>query len=58
MCLRARFITAHTDGVEATCRKLGAAYHRLTTERPLELALFDYMRGRMQRGKFVRRNLQ
>jgi len=53
-----RKFTAHTDGVEATCRKLGAAYHRLTTDRPLELALFDYMRGRMQRGKFVRRNLQ
>ena len=48
--------TAHNAGIESTCRKLGASYHRLLTNRPLELALFDFMRGRMQRGKLVRRN--
>ncbi len=51
-----RQFTAHNAGIESTCRKLGAAYHRLTTDRPLELALFDFMRGRMQRGKLIRRN--
>jgi len=50
-----RKITAHNAGIESVCRKLGAAYHRLTTDRPLELALFDFLRGRMQRGKFTRR---
>jgi uncharacterized protein (DUF58 family) len=50
-----RKITAHNAGIESVCRKLGAAYHRLTTDRPLELALFDFLRARMQRGKFVRR---
>jgi uncharacterized protein (DUF58 family) len=52
-----RKFTAHNAGIESVCRKLGAAYHRLTTNRPLELALFDFLRGRMQRGKFVRRNV-
>jgi uncharacterized protein (DUF58 family) len=51
-----RKFTAHNAGIESACRKLGAAYHRLTTDRPLELALFDFLRGRMQRGKVIRRN--
>jgi uncharacterized protein (DUF58 family) len=51
-----RQFTAHNAGIESACRKLGAEYHRLTTDRPLELALFDFLRGRMQRGKVVRRN--
>jgi uncharacterized protein (DUF58 family) len=50
-----RQFTAHNAGIESACRKLGAAYYRLTTSRPLELALFDFLRGRMQRGKFTRR---
>ena len=53
-----RKFTAHNAGIESACRKLGAAYHRLTTDRPLELALFDFLRARMQRGKFVRRNVR
>jgi uncharacterized protein (DUF58 family) len=51
-----RKFTAHNAGIESACRKLGAAYHRLTTDQPLELALFDFLRSRMQRGKLVRRN--
>lgn len=42
---------AHIAAVEQSCRKLGISYHRLSTDRPLELALFDFLRGRMQRGK-------
>src|SRR6185369_9105174 len=43
-----RKFTAHNAGIESACRKLGAAYHRLVIDQPLELALFDFMRGRMQ----------
>jgi len=41
----------HIGAVEQSCRKLGIGYNRLSTDRPLELALFDFMRARMQRGK-------
>ena len=51
-----RKFTAHNAGIESACRKLGAEYHPLTTDHPLELALFDFLRGRMQRGKLIRRN--
>jgi len=51
-----RKFTAHNAGIESACRKLGAAYHRLTTDQPLDLALFDFLRSRMQRGKLIRRN--
>ena len=51
-----RKFTAHNAGIESACRKMGAAYHRLTTDQPLELALFDFLRSRMQRGKLIRRN--
>ena len=37
------------------CRKLGITYRRLATDTPLELALFDFLRARMQRGKFAKR---
>jgi uncharacterized protein (DUF58 family) len=50
-----RQFTAHTAGVEATCRKLGVAYHRLATDQPLEGAVFDFLRARMQRSKLVKR---
>ena len=50
-----RKFTAHNAGIESACRRLGAAYHRLSTDGPLELALFDFLRGRMQRGKVIRR---
>ena len=36
-------------------QKLGIAYHRFTTDRPLELALFDLLRSRMGRGRKGRR---
>jgi uncharacterized protein (DUF58 family) len=50
-----RKFTAHMAGVESTCRKLGIASQRITTDQPLEVALFDFLRARMQRGKFIRR---
>ena len=46
---------AHGARVQGICQKLGMSYCRLATDRPLELALFDFLRERRQRGRFVRR---
>jgi uncharacterized protein (DUF58 family) len=48
----------HGEGVEAICRKLGFAFHRVVTDRPLDQALLDFLRSRARRGKLVRRRLQ
>jgi uncharacterized protein (DUF58 family) len=50
-----RKLEAHTDTVRRMCQKLGIACHRFATDRPLELALFDFLRSRMTRGRKVRR---
>lgn len=50
-----RRLTAHCASLRSTCQRLGLAYHRLPTDRPLELALFDFLRERMQRRRAVRR---
>ena len=42
---------AHLGAVRAVCRKLGIGYSHFSTARPMELALFDFLRERMQRGK-------
>jgi uncharacterized protein (DUF58 family) len=47
-------IEAHCAAVRATCQKLGIGYHRLSTEQPLELALFEFVQGRMRRGRLSR----
>jgi len=47
-------LEAHLRTVELTCRKLGIDYHRFVTNQPLEHALFDFLRSRMQRGKVLR----
>jgi len=44
-----RKLDAHTTEARGICDKLGISYHRMTTDRPLELALFDFLRSRMQR---------
>ncbi len=51
-----RQFDAHCAAVEATCAKLGIVLRRLTTDQPLELALFDFLRERMNRGKLVKRH--
>ena len=50
-------LEAHNSGVQSVCHSLGIAYRRLATDRPLELALFDFLRERLQRGKFIKRRL-
>jgi uncharacterized protein (DUF58 family) len=44
-----RKLEAHCARLRAVCQRLGMTYHRLNTQRPLELALFDFLRERMQR---------
>jgi uncharacterized protein (DUF58 family) len=50
-----RKLEEHCASLRATCQRLGIACHRLSTDRPLELALFDFMRERMQRRRKVQR---
>lgn len=50
-----RKLNKHLVQARTTCQKLGVAYHSFTTDRPLEHALFDFLRSRMQRGRVGRR---
>lgn len=47
---RSRF-EKHAEEIRQACVGVGADYEQLTTDRPLELTLFDFLRLRMQRGK-------
>ena len=53
-----RKLENHNQRVEIACRQLGIAFHRLQTDRPLELALLDFLRSRSRRGKRVHRRNQ
>ena len=44
-------LEAHNAAVQSACQNLGIGYRRFGTDRALELALFDFLRERMQRGK-------
>ena len=50
-----RRFEAHNAAVQTIVDKIGASYVQFGTDRPLELALFDFMRARMQRSKMTRR---
>ncbi len=50
-----RKLDAHLDAVRATCERLGITHVLLDTARPLELALFDFLKARSGRGKLIRR---
>jgi uncharacterized protein (DUF58 family) len=50
-----RKLNGHNAAARAICQKLGIGYYSLGTDRPLELALFDFLRARMQRGKRTKR---
>ncbi|MCS1413004.1 MAG: hypothetical protein M2R46_00716 [Verrucomicrobia subdivision 3 bacterium] len=45
----------HLATVESICNKNGIGYHFLTTEQPLELQLFDFLKARMSRSKVIAR---
>ena len=46
---------AHNSAIQATCQKLGIGYRRFGTDRAMELALFDFLQERMERGRPVKR---
>jgi len=50
-----RKLDAHMAAVRAICQRLGITHRQLVTDQPLELALFDFLRARMQRGKLIQR---
>jgi uncharacterized protein (DUF58 family) len=50
-------LASHCREAEGICQKLGAAYHRVVTNQPLELALVEFLRGRNRRNKLVRRRV-
>jgi len=45
----------HNEAIRATCRRLGAGCRSFSTDRALELAMFDFLRERKQRGKSANR---
>ena len=46
-----RKMQVHMASARSACQKLGIAYLRFATDRPMELSLFDFLRARMQRGR-------
>ncbi|MGH7972211.1 MAG: DUF58 domain-containing protein, partial [Limisphaerales bacterium] len=50
-----RRLQQHCAELRRACQRLGAAYHQLSTSQPLETALFDFLRERMQRRRSVMR---
>jgi uncharacterized protein (DUF58 family) len=42
---------AHCDEARSACERHGVGYVQLTSDRPLEIALFDFLRQRMERSK-------
>lgn len=46
----------HAEEVDRTCRELGIGLHVLATSHPLELALFDFLQGRLHGGRQVARS--
>jgi uncharacterized protein (DUF58 family) len=51
-----RKLNDHLAAVQRVCRDLGAGYCQVSTDRPLELALFDFLRARMQRRQKSKRS--
>ena len=50
-----RKMEAHIDSVRNVCQRLGITHVLQDTSQPLELALFDFLKARENRGKFIRR---
>ncbi len=48
----------HCNGVRALCQRLGSSYSQLSTEQPLEMALFDFLRARTQQSRRIRRTFR
>jgi uncharacterized protein (DUF58 family) len=50
-----RRLEAHVESVRGTCEGLGISHVLLDTSKPLELALFDFLKARSMRRKLIRR---
>ncbi len=50
-----RRLEEHLAAVRAICQRLGISHVQISTAQPLELALFDFLKTRADRGKLVRR---
>ncbi len=51
---RARYLEAfgqHQSAAKSLCERLGIAFHVLTTDVPLDIALFEFLRDRLARGR-------
>lgn len=49
-----RRLGEHNAAVRALCGRLGIGCHRVLTDQPLELVLFEFLQERMRRGRAVR----
>lgn len=50
-----KMLADHLAASRAACQSLGIDYHLFATDRPFDLALLDFLQGRMRRRKEVRR---
>jgi len=50
-----RRFRAHAQAIDTVCASLGIDNYLLTTDQPLETALFDFMHARMRRGRQTQR---
>lgn len=46
---------AHAEQIRQSCSNLGVDFYELTTDQPLEIALFDLLHARMRRGRTITR---
>ena len=47
--------SAHNVALRKLCERHGVVYNQIVSDRPMENALFDFLRSRMQRGRTVQR---
>jgi hypothetical protein len=50
-----RRFNEHEETVKTLCANLGVDYVQVSTDQPLELMLFDFIRSRLHRGRKVSR---
>jgi hypothetical protein len=50
-----RLFAEHSSEVKRICDNLGIDLYELTTDRSLEMSLFDFLNSRMRRGRSVSR---
>jgi uncharacterized protein (DUF58 family) len=48
-------LNAHQQSLAALCARVGVSWHPIATDRPLGLALFDFLQDRARRGRIIRR---